>query len=107
MSRSARATVDSPGTNVAAKAGLNLSILDAAWGKFFAVLASAAESATKTVLVVDPRHTSKTHHGCGEEGVRNGEVFWCPHCSVAEHADTNAARNILRAGLARQFAPAA
>lgn len=107
MSRSASGTAKSPGTNVAAKSGLNRSILDAAWGQFFAVLASAAESATKAVLAVDPAHTSRLHHACGQRGVRHGEAFRCPHCSVDEHADTNAARNILRAGLARQVAPAA
>jgi putative transposase len=107
MSRSASGTVVSPGTKVAAKSGLNRSIQDAAWGRFFAVLASAAESATKTMLTVAPRYTSQLHHWCGQRGVRNGEVFWCPHCSKSEHADTNAARNILRAGLALQVAPAA
>ncbi|HEY3240893.1 MAG TPA: zinc ribbon domain-containing protein [Acidimicrobiia bacterium] len=40
-------------------------------------------------------------------GDRSGISFWCPHCSVGEHADLNAARNILRAGLALPAANAA
>jgi putative transposase len=38
LTRSAKGTIDAPGTNVAQKAGLNRSILDAAWGQFIRIL---------------------------------------------------------------------
>jgi putative transposase len=87
-----------------AKAGLNRSILDAGWGLFLRLLAYKAEDAGRTVIAVGARHTSQTNHGCGhvDAGNRLGAVFRCLKCGHVDHADTNAARNILRAGLARR-----
>jgi putative transposase len=107
MSRSASGNPQAPGTNVAAKRGLNRSILDAGWAAFASILTGKAEEAGRQVIRVNPQHTSQTHWKCGLRGHRDGIVFWCPHCSVSEHADLNAARNILRAGLARPAANAA
>jgi putative transposase len=44
LTRSAKGTIDAPGTNVAQKAGLNRSILDAAWGQFIRILTAKAEA---------------------------------------------------------------
>jgi putative transposase len=107
MTRSASGTLQASGHNVAAKSGLNRSILDAGWAQFRQVLTGKAEEAGRQVITVDPRHTSQTHWRCGLRGDRSGISFWCPHCSVGEHADLNAARNILRAGLALPAANAA
>jgi putative transposase len=107
MSRSASGNPQAPGTNVAAKRGLNRSILDAGWAAFASILTGKAEEAGRQVIRVNPQNTSQTHWKCGLRGHRDGIVFWCPHCSVSEHADLNAARNILRAGLARPAANAA
>ncbi len=97
-----------PGSgNVAAKRGLNRSILDAGWAQFASILTDKAEEAGRQVIKVDPQYTSRMHWECGLRGARDGTVFWCPHCSVREHADLNAARNILRAGLALLAAAAA
>jgi putative transposase len=52
---------------------------------------------------VDPRHTSQTCAQCGHVEAANRvsqAVFRCRRCGHAAHADTNAAVNILRAGLA-------
>jgi putative transposase len=101
--------VDQPGTNVAAKAGLNRSILDAGWGVFLNALRAKAESAGRVVVEVDPRNTSRTCSRCGHcaRENRNREAFRCLTCGHTAHADVNAALNILRAGLARQAAHAA
>jgi putative transposase len=107
MSRSAAGTLEAPGTGVAAKRGLNRSILDAGWAQFASILTGKAEEAGRSLIRVDPRHTSQTHWECGLRGDRDGVSFWCPYCSVSEHADLNAARNILRAGLALLAAKAA
>jgi putative transposase len=95
----------------AAKSGLNKSIHDAGWGIFLRVLAAKAESAGRTVIAVDPRHTSLRCAQCGHTAAGNRASqaeFRCLACGHHVHADVNAARNILRAGLALQEAqPAA
>lgn len=103
MSRSAKATVEAPGTNVAAKRGLNREILDAGWGQFRSILAGKAEDAGRRVVSVDPRRTSQRCASCGhtEAGNRTSQAtFRCRACGHVAHADSNAARNILGAGLA-------
>jgi putative transposase len=91
----------------AAKAGLNKSINDAGWGIFLRVLSAKAESAGRQMLAVDPRHTSQRCAECGHTAAGNRvtqETFRCLGCGHRAHADVNAARNILRAGLALQEA---
>ena len=110
MTRSAAGTIEKPGWNVAAKSGLDRSILDAGWRVFFEILTHKAESAGRTVIAVDPRNTSRTCSQCGhgEAGNRDKEVFRCLSCDYLGHADTNAAANIaVRAGLALRVAQAA
>lgn len=86
----------------AAKAGLNREILSAGWGQLLRMIAYKAEEAGRQVIAVDPKHTSQTCHACGHVDAANrvGTVFRCRSCGHTDHADINAARNILRAGLA-------
>ncbi|WP_328808345.1 RNA-guided endonuclease InsQ/TnpB family protein [Nonomuraea montanisoli] len=111
MTRSASGTIEQPGRNVAQKAGLNRSILDAGWGVLLRVLAYKAESAGRELIAVEPRNTSRTCSRCGHCARDNRltqAAFRCLGCGHAAHADVNAAINILRAGLAlRQAAEAA
>jgi IS605 OrfB family transposase len=111
MTRSASGTVEQPGRNVAQKSGLNRSILDAGWGVFLTILAHKAESAGRTLIAVNPAHTSRTCARCGHVAKDNRLTqaeFACTACGHTAHADVNAAINILRAGLAlRQAAQAA
>jgi putative transposase len=91
----------------AAKSGLNKSIHDAGWGIFLRVLSAKAESAGRHVVAVDPRHTSQRCAQCGHVAAGNRvnqAEFRCLACGHQAHADVNAARNILRAGLALQGA---
>ena len=91
----------------AAKAGLNKSIHDAGWGIFLRVLSAKAESAGRKVIAVNPRHTSQRCAQCGHTEAGNRVTraeFRCLTCGHRAHADVNAARNILRAGLALQEA---
>ncbi|MBB4958347.1 RNA-guided endonuclease InsQ/TnpB family protein [Micromonospora polyrhachis] len=107
MTRSAAGTVDAPGVNVAAKSGLNRSILDAGWGVFLRVLASKAESAGRMVIAVNPANTSRTCPHCGHCARENRPTqadFTCVACGYHGHADVVAASNVLRAGLALQTA---
>ena len=110
MTRSAKGTPANPGTNVAAKSGLNKSILDAGWGVFLSVLHAKAESAGRLIVEVDARYTSQRCARCGHTAAGNRinqDVFRCLSCGHFAHADQNAASNILRAGLALQAAQAA
>jgi putative transposase len=100
MTRSASGTLDEPGRNVAAKSGLNRSVLDAGWGQFTGILAGKAEEAGRRIVFVDPRNTSITCHQCGARCTRpRQDTVICPRCGPMD-ADVNGARNIYsRAGL--------
>jgi putative transposase len=104
MTRSAKGTLEAPGTNVAQKSGLNRAILSKGWHQFVLALASAARYSGTRVVTVPPQHTSQRCSACGRVDPKSREsqaVFRCIHCShPAEHADVNAAKNILAAGLA-------
>jgi putative transposase len=103
MTRSATGTLERLGTNVAAKTRLNRSINDAGWAQFRSILEAKAEDAGRRVVSVNPRHTSQMCHQCGHIAKENRvtqEVFRCRACGHEDHADINAAKNILGAGLA-------
>jgi putative transposase len=90
-----------------AKAGLNKSIHDAGWGIFLRILSAKAETAGRQVIAVSPRHTSQRCAECGHVAAANRVTraeFRCLSCGHLAHPDVNAARNILRAGLALQEA---
>jgi putative transposase len=67
MTRSARGTVEEPGTQVRQKAGLNRSILDGAPAAFLAMLRYKAEEAGSAFVEVPARKVkpSQTCAGCG------------------------------------------
>ncbi len=86
-----------------AKSGLNRSIHDAGWGVFLTILSHKAESAGRELIAVNPANTSRTCSRCGhcaKENRLTQAVFRCTACGHTAHADVNAAKNILRAGLA-------
>jgi putative transposase len=87
-----------------AKSGLNRSIGDAGWGGFVSILCAKAEDAGRIWIEVDPRHTSNGCEKCGYAAAENRVTqaeFDCQRCAHTAPADEHAARNILRAGLAR------
>ena len=108
MSRRPRSRPDGQGgyapNGAAAKAALNRSILDAGWGRLDRMLTYKAEEAGRELIRIDPRHTSQRCAACGtiDRGNRVRAVFRCVACGHTDHADVNAARNILRAGLAQR-----
>jgi putative transposase len=108
MTASASGTVEQPGINVAAKSGLNRSILDAGWAQFTSILTAKAESAGRRVVRVDPSYTSVTCHACGVRCTRpRQDTVVCPVHGMLD-ADLNGARNLAsRAGLGSGQAPAA
>ena len=60
MSRSASGTLEAPGKNVRAKAGLNKSILDQGWFEFRRQLAYKLAWPGGNLLVIPPQYTSQT-----------------------------------------------
>jgi putative transposase len=102
MCRSARGTLENPGTKVACKSGLNDAIMDAGWARLISMLNYKAADAGRKIIAVNPRHTSQRCSACGHVARENRDKqkFACVSCGFTEHADINAARNILRAGLA-------
>ena len=105
MSKSAKGTIENPGKNVKAKMGLNRSILNEAWHKFFTYLEYKLKLKGGILITVDPKHTSQTCPQCGhisKDNRKEQEIFKCVKCGYETNADVNAAQNILkRAGLAR------
>ncbi|MEO9171134.1 MAG: transposase [Candidatus Aquilonibacter sp.] len=97
MTRSAKGTADSPGSNVAAKAGLNRAMLDTGFGMLRRMIAEKAEWAARAIAVVDPKYTSQMCFACKHVAAnsRDGTRFACVACGHSDHADVNAARNIL------------
>lgn len=98
MTRSAKGTVEAPGRNVRAKAGLNRSILDAAPGEMRRQLGYKTGWYGSRLVVVDRWFpSSKTCSGCGavkESLALSQRVFVCDECGLVLDRDVNAARNI-------------
>jgi putative transposase len=86
-----------------AKSGLNRAILSKGWYRFELALKSAARYSGTQVVKVPAAFTSQRCSACGHVDPKSREsqaVFRCTNCSrPAEHADVNAAKNILAAGL--------
>lgn len=94
MTRSAKGTVEAPGSNVRQKAGLNRSILDKGWGFFAQRL---EQKALGRVEYVPAAYTSQRCSVCGHVAAENREsqaVFRCVACRHTDNADLNAAKNI-------------
>ncbi len=91
-----------------AKAALNRAILGSSWGLLLRRLEEKAAASGVTVVLVDPRYTSQACRCCGHvsaENRKNQAVFSCVSCGHSNHADINAAQNILARGL-KVLAPA-
>jgi len=103
MTRSARGTVENPGTNVRAKSGLNRSILAAAWSETERMLAYKCRWNASLLVKVDAAYSSRTCASCGEQATESRQSrdwFHCATCGHEAPADTNAARVVLARGLA-------
>lgn len=98
MTASAAGTVDAPGKNVRAKAGLNRSILRNGWSMARSMLEYKAAWSGAMLVAVPPAYTSQACSACGHTAPENRPSqarFACVACGHAENADRNAAKNIL------------
>ena len=104
MSRSAADTLETPGTHVQAKSGLNKSILDQGWFEFRRQLDYKLVWSGGWLIAVPPQNTSRTCPVCRHVGSENRKTqteFRCVECGFNENADVVGAVNILREGLSR------
>ena len=90
IQRATMGTVEEPGRNVAAKSGLNRSILDQGWGAFAQMLAYKLTERGGQLLLVRAHHSSQTCSVCGRIQAANRlsrDAFRCVVCGHAEHAE--------------------
>lgn len=102
MSRSAKGTAEEPGKQVAAKSGLNKSILDQGWSMFFNQLEYKLAWQRGTLIKVDPKNTSRCCPACSHTSADNRKTqakFECVDCGFIENADVVGALNVLARGL--------
>jgi putative transposase len=104
MSKTAKGTVEKPGTRVRQKSGLNRAILDASWSEFIRMLEYKSNWYGRTFIKLDRWFPSSKK--CGDCGFTmkclplSVREWTCPDCGVIHDRDINAACNILAAGLA-------
>ena len=93
MTRSAKGSVERPGRNVRAKAGLNRVVLDSGFGLLRQMIVAKAEEAARTVVEVAARFSSQECSRCGHVAreSRRRRRFCCVRCGYRNHADVNAA----------------
>lgn len=109
MTRSAKGTILKPGRRVRQKAGLNRSILDAAWGEFTKMLDYKLTARGGRLVRVPAGGTSQACSGCGAHVPKALSERWhdCPRCGLSLDRDKNAAINIYHRAWAVPVAEAA
>lgn len=102
MTASAEGTLEAPGRNVKAKAGLNRAVLNVAFGEIRRQLEYKCRWYGSKLVAVNPAYTSQRCYECGHTDASNRRsqaVFLCLSCGHEANADVNASKNILEAGL--------
>ena len=97
MTATAQGSVEQPGRNVRQKAGLNRSILDAAWGLLFQKISYKAEEAGR-ILRQPPARNSSQVCLCGASVPKtlNDRRHHCTSCGLSGPRDQVSARVILQ-----------
>ncbi|WP_259397920.1 transposase [Vibrio sp. SG41-7] len=98
MSKSAKGDAENHGKNVAAKSGLNKSILDQGWYEFRRQLTYKQDWKGGVLIAVPPHFTSQTCPCCEHVSKDNRQTqsnFECVECGFNENADLVGSINIL------------
>jgi putative transposase len=107
MTKSAAGTIEKPGKNVKAKAGLNREIQKSGFGMLRTMLEYKGSEKGREIVVINRFYSSsKNCNKCGYKNEKLGsKVNWkCPNCGTELHRDQNAAKNILVKGLMKSLA---
>ncbi len=102
MMKSAKRTIDNPGTNIAQKRGLNRVIGQQSWGEMTRQLEYKSSWSNGQLISVPAAYTSRTCSACGYQSKKNRKsqaVFSCISCGHTENADTNAGKVIKQLGI--------
>ncbi len=97
MMKSAKGTIEAPGTNVAAKRGLNRVLADQGLRTFRSFIEYKLAWSGGTFEAVNPRYTSQKCNACHHVASENRPTqarFACVACGHTDNADVNAAKNI-------------
>ena len=97
MTASAAGTAEAPGRNVAAKRGLNRSILQQRWATIICRLDEKITARGGQLVRVPAPNTSRRCHACAHTAAANRKtqaIFACTACGHTDGADANAAHNI-------------
>lgn len=100
MSKQAKGSIENPNMRASAKSGLNRSILQQSWGKFFELLEYKLKRNGGELIRINPKNTSLTCSCCGHISKENRKTqakFKCVVCDTELSADYNASLNILNA----------
>ena len=104
MTATGAGTAEEPGKDVKKKARRNRLLLNVAPYRVKAQLSYKTDKTGGSLVVVPPQYTSQTCSapGCGytDPANRAAGLFHCLRCGHIEHADVNAAKNILTKGKA-------
>lgn len=86
-----------------AKSGLNRELLDVAISSFYEKLSYKCDWYGKTLIKVNPKHTSQMCNECGHiaKESRNKKEYKCVACGHEDDADINASKNILDRALSK------
>jgi len=101
MSKSSAGTTEAAGKNVAAKSGLNKSILDQGWFEFRRQLEYKLNWNGGILVQVPAHYTSQICPACGHVAKENRKTqakFVCMDCGHEENADVVGAKNVLARG---------
>ena len=102
MTRTARGTVETPGTLVQKGANENRSLLDVSPRMIRTMLEYKAPWYGSRIVVVDPMETSQCCSACSTVNAASRisrSRFVCTNCGSILDADVNAAKNILKLGV--------
>ncbi|MDD2610101.1 MAG: transposase [Giesbergeria sp.] len=103
MTASAKGDTEKPGKNVQQKAGLNRAILASGWGQIKVYTQYKALRAGKLCIEVPAHYSSQECSHCGfthPDNRHSQAAFVCQSCHCTDNADTNAAKVLVKRGVA-------
>ena len=101
MSKSAKGSLEKPGSHIKQKSGLNRSILDQGWSEFRRQLEYKLIWNGGLLVAVEPKNTSRCCPRCQHTCANNRttqDKFVCVECGYTNNADVVGAINILERG---------